>query len=66
MTIEDLEPNKTYLYTGAGGFAPTEVIYKHQTINGYLFDGSQETETSCCKITGILTKSQVENYIKEL
>jgi peptide deformylase len=56
MNAKDLKKGKEYTYTASAN--TVTVMYKHETLNGFLFtDGLREEE---------LTALAVKNYIEEI
>lgn len=60
MKTTALEKNKEYAYMGSEFIE--RVVYKWQTVNGYLFEGMRGN----LKAEAVLTASQVNSFIEEL
>lgn len=56
MSTTELKKGRSYYYTAGAEWV--KVTYKHQTINGYLFEGEGKTE--------YLTKQSVQQHITEI
>jgi hypothetical protein len=60
MNANELIKNKEYAYRGSDVIE--RVVYKYETINGYLFEGL----IGSCRTSAVLTESQVNDLITEL
>lgn len=60
MNVNDLKKGKEYAYKGDNNIE--RVVYKYETINGYLFEGL----IGCCRASAVMTETQVNDLISEL
>lgn len=60
MKTKELIKNKEYAYQGSDDIE--RVVYKYETINGYLFEGL----IGNFRTSAVLTESQVNDLIAEL